>query len=196
MSPHAREKIGDNEIYHIITRGNNRQNVFQDDSDFQSYLSLIAKYKERYPILLFHYCLMNNHVHLLLKVIRSEDLKRFMQGVSQGFSRYYKQVNSYVGHLWQGRYKSFHIGKDSYLLECGRYIERNPVRAGMVTTPQDWPWSSYRHYAYGETDPLIDEHGLYLDLGATPYAQQVNYRNYVLPERPYEKLLDKQFHVI
>mgnify|MGYP001558251488 FL=1 len=142
MSPNARWQVADQEIYHLITRGNNRMKVFHTDEDFRFYLELIAKYKALHPVLLYHYCLMSNHIHLLGKVIQAGNLKKFMQGLNQSYSNYYKRVYKHSGHLWQGRYKSFLIQKDSYLLECGRYIERNPLRAKMVEDPKDWPWSS------------------------------------------------------
>lgn len=193
MSPNARWYIADNEIYHIITRGNNKMKVFHSKSDFIIYVKLITKYKALYPLFLYHYCLMPNHIHLLLKTSKGKDLKKFMQGVNQSYSNYYKRTYNHTGHLWQGRFKSFLIQKESYLLDCGRYIERNPLRAGLVQDPLEWPWSSYAFYSTGEANPLIEEHGLYLQLGRTPTERQVNYREYVLNERPYESLLDQHF---
>jgi putative transposase len=196
MSPNARWHVTDGGIYHLVTRGNNRMGVFRTSNDFKAYLEILHKYKIRHPIFLHHYCLMSNHVHLLVRVEKREALKKFMQGVNQSYSNYYKRVYEYCGHLWQGRFKSFLIEKDNYLLECGRYIERNPLRAGIVEDPSGWPWSSYRHYAIGETNPSIDTHGLYLDLGCSPQDRQNCYRDYVMQERPYEALLDKQFQVV
>ena len=195
MSPNARWQVQDDQIYHIVTRGNNRMRVFHDTKDFAYYLKLIQDYQTKCAILLFHYCLMTNHVHLLVKVLKKEDLKRFMQGVNQSYSNHYKRLYKHTGHLWQGRYKSFLIQEDSYLLECGRYIERNPLRAKMVDDPKNWEWSSYHFYGWGKENSLIDPHGLYLDLGETPEARQMNYRDYVLKARPYESLLDKQFQI-
>jgi putative transposase len=195
MSPNARWQVADNEVYHIVTRGNNRMKVFHRSEDFAYYLGLVQKYKKKHPVLLFHYCLMTNHVHLLLKVLKGEELKRFMQGINQSYTHYYKRHYKYTGHLWQGRFKSFLIEKDAYLLECGRYIERNPVRAKLVKDPKEWPWSSYGHYAWGEPNSLINPQGLYLDLGNTFEERRSRYRSYVVEERPYETLLDQQFQV-
>lgn len=193
MSPNARWTIADDAVYHIVTRGNNQMQVFHHSEDFRSYLEMIQKYKQKYPILIYNYCLMMNHVHLLVRVLRGEDLKKLMQGVNQTYSNYYSRRHTHTGHLWQGRYKSFLIEKDSYLLECSRYIERNPVRAKLIQDPGDWPWSSYRFYAFGEPDVLIDPHPLYVDLGDEVEIRQDRYREYVLVERPYESILDEEF---
>ncbi|PIQ86077.1 MAG: transposase [Candidatus Omnitrophica bacterium CG11_big_fil_rev_8_21_14_0_20_45_26] len=169
--------------------------VFCAEDDFRMYLRALLKYKYEFGVLIYHYCLMSNHIHLLVKVSAGEGLKRFMQGVNQTYSHYYKRTYKHFGHLWQGRYKSFLIEKDSYLLDCGRYIERNPVRARLVRNPADWSWSSYREHAFGEGNPIVETHGIYLDLGRTAKERQANYRNYILTERPYEQLIDKQFEV-
>lgn len=118
-----------------------------------------------------------------------------MQGINQVYSAYYNKTYSHVGHIWQGRFKSFLVESESYLLECGRYIERNPVRAGMVKDPQEWPVSSYRFYAHGEENDLLTPHDLYLDLGDSPITRQGNYRSYVLQPRAYEVLVDKQLSI-
>ncbi len=128
MSPDARGYVGDGDIYHVINRGNNRMRLFHTDADFIFFLDLLKQYKALFPIVLYHYCLMSNHVHFLMKTIQGSDLSRLMQGINQSYSNYYKRTYQHMGHIWQGRYKSFKITKDSYLLECGRYIERNPLK--------------------------------------------------------------------
>ena len=195
MSPDARGYVGNDEIYHVINRGNNRMRLFHGQADFIFFLDLMKQYKALFPIVLYHYCLMSNHVHLLVKTIEGKNLSKFMQGINQSYSNYYKRTCKHTGHIWQGRYKSFGIEKDSYLLECGRYIERNPLRAQMVARPEDWPWSSYLYYAFGKQNLLVEGHDLYQDLGETQKVRQANYRNYVLGKRPYETLLDKQFQI-
>ena len=113
-----------------------------------------------------------------------------MQYLLFEYSRWYRKSNEYVGHLWQGRYKSELIGKESYFLECGRYIERNPVRAKIVTRLEDYWWSSYRHYALGENNILVDNDPYYDSLSSGGQDRQKLYRDFVKIDNPYEKLVD------
>jgi putative transposase len=133
---------------------------------------------------------MSNHLHLLLEIEAAEHLPKFMQGVLQGYGRWYKTQQPYSGHVWQGRYKSPLVSKESYYLEAGRYIERNPLRAKLVTELKEYPWSSYAFYAYGQADPLVDADPYYARLGATPAARQQAYRDFVRLETPYATVLD------
>ena len=104
-----------------------------------------------------------------------------------------KTPHKYWGHVWQGRYKSPRWQRKAYYLEAGRYIERNPLRAKLVTELKAYPWSSYGYYAFGQTNPLVDEDPYYANLGATPTAQQQAYRDFVRLETPYAKVLDGHF---
>ena len=134
---------------------------------------------------------MANHIHLLGQIQKGEDLPKLMQYLLFEYSRWYRSETEYVGHLWQGRYKSPLIEQESYFLECGRYIERNPLRAEIVKKAEDYPWSSYRHYALGETDPLVDEDPYYSGLGKTPEERQRNYREFMKLKGPYDHLVDE-----
>ena len=145
--------------YHIINRGNNRREVLVDDEDFVKYIEILKRYKKQYGFRLYHYVLMNNHVHLLLEATEDGTVSRIMQGITLSHTWHYKKKYGGCGHVWQGRFKRPVIEKESYLLECARYIELNPVRAKMVEDPLEYRWSSYRSYAPGETNPL---HGVYL----------------------------------
>ena len=135
--------VMDEGYYHVIQRGNDRRKVFRDDKDYEYFCMLLRKYLKKYASYLYHYCLMSNHLHLLLKVIKAKDLSRLMQGVNLSYTLYYKGKYRFTGSLWQGRYKSIVIEKDEYLMECGRYIERNPLRAGFVKDLKDYHFSSY-----------------------------------------------------
>ena len=190
--PRKPRQLVDDGCYHIIARGNNRQFIFFAEAAFRHFLTQLAHAKARYPSRLYHYCLMSNHLHLLLQVARAEDLPHFMQGLLQGYGRWYKTQHRYVGHVWQGRYKSPCVAEESYYLEAGRYIERNPVRAKLVTEPLAYPWSSYGYYAAGRPDPLVDEDPYYAGLGATPTERQHAYRDFVQLETPYAPILDAQ----
>ncbi len=190
--PRAPRQFVDGGIYHLIARGNNRQFLFTAEDQFRYFLDLLARAKTRYPAKLYHYCVMSNHLHLLLEIAHGEELPRFMQHVLQGYSRWYAPRQGYSGHVWQGRYKSPLVAQESYYLEAGRYIERNPLRAKMVQHLKDYPWSSYPAYAYGEVNPLLDEDPYYLQLGPTPLDRQAAYRDYVRLESPYATLLDTE----
>jgi len=134
---------------------------------------------------------MTNHLHLLGHIQKGEDLPKLMQYLLFEYSRWYRKQTGYSGHLWEGRYKSPLIEKESYFLECGRYIERNPVRAHIVQRAEDYTWSSYPYYAWGGKDPLIDEDPYYGELGPDPASRQAYYREFVKLDGPYDPIVDE-----
>jgi putative transposase len=174
-------------LYHVVSRGNNRESVFNDREDFEKYLEICKRYKDRYEFKLYHWVLMNNHVHLLLETTGDSSLSKIMQGINLAYTLWFNRENGKVGHLWQDRFKSAVIERDSYLLECGRYIERNPLRAQLVKDPTEYPWSSYRVYAHGEEDGLTQRHEIYETLGGEPSQRQKAYREYVCSNRDKEE---------
>jgi putative transposase len=129
--------------YHIITRGNQKQTVFKEPTDYQKYLLLITRYKNKFEFKLFCFCLMPNHIHLIIEVDNPEDLNKIMHGLNLSYTLYFNQKYKKVGHLWQDRFKSKIIEKDAYLIECIGYIENNPIRASLVSSIQQYPWSSF-----------------------------------------------------
>ena len=152
--PRQPRLILNNVCYHIISRGNQQQAVFKDKNDFNRYVKLLLKYKNRYKFTLYGWCLMKNHVHLL---IESDQLAKTMHGINLSYAQYFESKYKMVGHFWQDRYKSFVIQKDNYLINCISYIEYNPVRANFVSRPEDYVWSSYRARALGiESNGLLD----------------------------------------
>ena len=182
----------DHGCYHLIARGNNRQFLFTEPEAFQHFLQLVARAKARYPAKLYHYCLMSNHIHLLLEIASGDHLPKFMQFILQGYARWFAHRTDYSGHVWQGRYKSPLIEHESYYLEAGRYIERNPLRARLVTDLKDYPWSSYPFYADGTPNPLLTEDPYYPQLGPTPSHRQAAYQDFVRIESPYATMLDTE----
>jgi putative transposase len=174
-------------LYHVITRGNNREWVFNEPEDFEKYLEICRRYKESHGFKLYNWVLMNNHVHMLLETNEKHPLAKVMQGINLAYTIWFNRKNKKVGHLWQDRYKSFVIERDSYLLECGRYIERNPLRAGIAKEIRLYPWSSYNVYAYGKADGLTDLHVLYENMGSEEKQRQTAYRDYVLSNRDKEE---------
>ena len=189
--PRKPRSLLDQGCYHLISRGNNHLFVFSLQGGFKKFKEVLLESKRKFVWKLFHYCLMANHVHLLGQPEKGQDLPRLMHYVLLEYSRWYRQQTGYEGYLWQGRYKSFLIERESYFLECGRYIERNPLRANLVSRVEDYPWSSYRYYAYGEPDPLTDEDPYYESLGIDRAARQHAYREFVKLEGPYDKVVDR-----
>jgi putative transposase len=167
--------------------------VFTQPAAFEHFLFLLLRAKRRYPSRLYHYCLMSNHIHFLLQIDRAEHLPKLMQGLLQGYGRWYKHRQPFSGHLWQGRYKSPLVSHESYFLEAGRYIERNPLRAKLVADLKDYRWSSYPVYAHGVVDPLVDEDPYYALLAKTPVARQQAYQEFVRLDSPYAPVLDAHF---
>lgn len=165
--------------FHILDRGNNRQVVFREEQDFAYFLRVLKKYKKKLKFKIYHLCLMPNHIHLMIEPTVEGSLPRIMMRLTLAYSSYFNKKYHGVGHVWQGRYKSSLIDKEDYFIYCGVYIELNAVRAGLVERPGDWRWSSYRFYAFGETNPLIegliDLDPYYLKLGATPQERQKKY---------------------
>ena len=147
----------DNASYHITARGNQKQNVFLCTEDYEKYLSMVKKAKRKYKILLYAYCLMRNHVHMLIEAIKSKDMSKFMHWVNRGYTAYFNAKYGKTGHLWQGRFQSRPIVKGQYLINAATYIENNPVRAGIVNDPGDYRWSSYKERCLLANNNLLDE---------------------------------------
>ena len=178
--PKIRRIIPVNAAMHLINRGNNRQYIFNNDADKLRYYSLALELKEENNITIFHYCLMDNHPHLIIWLNDESRLSKFMKQLSLSYYDYYKKTYGYSGHLWQGRFKSNIIDTDSYLLQCGKYIELNPVRARMVILPQDYLFSSYNFYAYGKPDSLLTQSPVYLALSDSQEARRKQYVDFVV----------------
>lgn len=144
MPRRARQKSASS-IYHIIWRGANRQDIFHDDEDRIQFLNILQKYQEKTKMTIFSWCLMSNHVHLLLKE-GGEDLSVTMKRIGVSFVLYYNKKYYTVGHLFQDRFRSECVETYRDLLIVTRYIHQNPTKAGMVQRPADWKWSSCRTY--------------------------------------------------
>lgn len=140
--------------YHVILRGNGGQDIFNSEADRSRFYLLIQEGIERYGHRIHAFCLMTNHVHLLVEV-RIVPLSRIMQNLSFRYTRYVNAVKKRMGHLFQGRYKGLLIDEDSYLLELTRYIHCNPVRAGLVSDPGEYRWSSHQAYLGKESIPWL-----------------------------------------
>jgi putative transposase len=162
--------------HHVIQRGNNRQTVFREDADYARYLGWLREVAAAHGIAVHAYVLMPNHVHLLVTPPTDAALSRAMQSLGRRYVRWFNDKYGRTGTLWEGRFRSAPIDADRYLLACSRYIELNPVRAGIVGAPEQYRWSSYGHHIGMRVDPLVTDHPLVWALGNTPFERQLAYR--------------------
>ena len=140
--------------HHVTQRGNRRQQVFFEDADYRAYRDLLAEYCAKAETTVWAYCLMPNHVHLILVPSHPDGLRAALGEAHRRYSRRINRRQDWQGHLWQERFHSFPMD-ETWLLACARYVEQNPVRAGLVQEPQAWPWSSARAHLAGGDDDLV-----------------------------------------
>jgi putative transposase len=164
MPRRARLRIADMPV-HIIQRGNNRGACFFSDTDYLVYLRHLEELSARFACSVHAYVLMTNHVHLLLSSRELDGASSVMKHLGQRYVQYVNRSYARSGTLWEGRFRSSIVQADLYLLRCQRYIELNPVRAGMVEHPAEYRWSSFGANAMGKPDCLITPHPAYLALG-------------------------------
>lgn len=161
--------------HHIIQRGNNRQPIFAAAADYGTLLGMLDEAARKFGVDLHAYVLMSNHFHLLATPASSDGIPQMMQALGRGYVRYFNRCQQRTGTLWEGRYRSTLIQAERYLLACMVYIDLNPVRAGMVGEPTEYPWSSHLHYVGRRFDKLVTPHPLYWELGNTPFARDAAY---------------------
>ncbi len=161
---------------HIIQRGNNRQVCFNSREDLAAYAYWLKEFSVKYHVEIHAWVFMTNHVHLLVTPRVQSAVSKLMQSLGRQYVQYFNKTYQRSGTLWEGRYKSCIVQTSEYLLQCYRYIELNPVRAGIVANPSEFAWSSYRANALGKSSLLITPHNEYLQLGKTPEERQLQYR--------------------
>ena len=154
--PRTARFLPDNVCYHIIARGNQRQKIFINVSDYNYYVRLLKKYKTKFNIAIYGFCLMPNHVHFIVQPGESNCLSHFMKGLNQTYAQYFNERYQKCGHLWQERFKSIIIDKENYLFDCIKYVEFNPVRAELAKSPSAYHWSSYQNRVLGKKDGVLD----------------------------------------
>ncbi|MFH1441572.1 MAG: transposase [Candidatus Omnitrophota bacterium] len=160
-------------IYHIYSRSNGKIPIFKSREDFIYFKSLLKRYSLRFDLKIYHWVIMSNHYHLLFELEQPKRISKIMAGLSKAYSCYYHKTYFTAGFLWQGRFKLQPVQKDSYLITCGRYIERNPVRAGMVNEAYEYPYSSAGYYCLGENNEITTENPIFISFG----IDLVNRRN-------------------
>lgn len=158
--------------HHVLQRGNNRQAIVRTDADRRAWREILGEVLEQQSIALHGYVLMDNHFHLLVSPPDGEALSRMMQSLGRRYVGTHNAVHGRTGTLWEGRFKCSPVETEPYFLACLRYIELNPVRAGMVMRAQDHAWSSAAHHVGLCHDALITDHPLYWQLGNTPFERQ------------------------
>jgi putative transposase len=167
---------------HVLQRGNNKGRVFDSARDSALYLEWLTDSAGSFGLAVHAYVLMTNHIHLLATLGAKDSLARMMQSVGIRYTRYFNGSRERTGTLWEGRYRSCVIAEDDHFLACSRYIEMNPVRAGLAASPEVYRWSSYKANASGREDALITPHETYVRLGADDAARRASYR--ALFEKP------------
>jgi putative transposase len=183
--PRTSRVVLENYPHHVIQRGHNRQVVFASDEDYGYYLDNLREWKETLGCKVYAFCLMTNHVHLLIDPCeKKENLALLMKRVAARQTRYANKLEKCTGTLWEGRYKSSAISTNEYLLACSRYIELNPVRAGIVKNPIDYKWSSYRLKISPGNKNWLDLDPLFEGLGSNANERAIKYRAWVLGSIP------------
>jgi putative transposase len=162
--------------YHVVQRGNNREPCFIEPENYQFYLELWKTLSIRYGVAIHAYCLMTNHIHFLVTPENEASISNTMKVVGSRYAQYINLKYKRTGTLWEGRHRSSMVQTERYLLTCMRYIELNPVRAGMVKRPEEYKWSSYGVNAWGDKSN-ISPHYEYLQLGKTDEERCEVYRD-------------------
>ena len=189
--PRKRREESTTGIYHWIVRGMNKKHLFHHGKDFQRFRELILEYKIIYSILVYHYCFMTNHVHMLIQTARLNQLAKFSHYVQRRYAYYYCGKYKWTGSVFQRGYRSIVIERDEYLLECGRYIERNPIKAKLAKAAGDYIYSSFDYYAKGNPDELLDVSPAYLGLSPDLTERKRIYADYVNQTRIQEEMAEK-----
>ena len=175
---------------HVVQRGNNRQIFFASDADMKAYANWLREGADKFGVSLHAWVFMTNHVHLLLTPHKPDSISRCMQYLGRYYVRYFNHRHQRSGTLFEGRFKSSIVQTQRYLLACQRYIELNPVRAGMVSDPADYTWSSYPAHAFGRAAKMWQPHTEYLALGNSKQSRLSAYRRLFAQELPAKLITD------
>ena len=177
--------------HHVLQRGHNRQPIFLNAADREYFLQLLRSSASRFGVAVHAYVLMDDHFHLLATPQTGPALSAMMQMVGRGYARYFNAGHARTGTLWDGRYRATVLQARAHLLECMVYLDLNPVRRGLAVTAQDYPWSSFGHYAGVRTDPVVAVPDVVWRLGNTPFARESAYR-----ERVEQGLMSEQVEAL
>lgn len=174
-----RHQLTQSLVYHVFNRSNARLPIFHSESDFKHFISLLKDYSSSFKLKIYHWVIMDNHYHLLLEIEEPESISSCMAGLARAYTHYYHKAYQTSGFLWQGRFKLQPVQKERYLIACGRYIERNPVRAGVVQEVALYPYSSAEFYCLGKADEITVEDPTYRDFGCDTIMRQTKYKEFL-----------------
>jgi putative transposase len=174
--------------WHITQRGVNRSATFKGSADYRVFLTIMRLESQRTGVRIHAYALMGNHLHLLATPLSETSFPSLMQGIGRRYVQFFNRCHDRSGALWESRYRTALVHDDRYWLTCMRYVELNPVRAGIVEDPKEYRWSSYAHHALGRTDGAITDHPVYLALGASAAERQCAWREICGQELPAPEL--------
>ena len=165
-------------FYHVTSRGNERKDIFKSNTDREMFLSYLASAQEKYEAVVHAYCLMSNHYHLMIETPQG-NLSQIMKYINSSYTNFFNIKRKRTGHLLQGRYKAVLVEADAYAAELSRYIHLNPVRAGMVRSPEEYRWSSYSYYTERSSPSWLKTGFILGYFGTDPTQSRRDYRNYV-----------------
>jgi putative transposase len=166
-------------VYHVFNRSNARVPIFNLEGDCYHFIKLLKDYSNRFNLKVYHWVIMSNHYHLLFEIEEPENISKLMAGLNRAYTHYYHKAYFTAGFLWQGRFKMQPVQKERYLIACGRYIERNPVRANIALEAQDYQYSSAGFYCFGKSDGLTVEDPMFMQFGLEKVKRQAAYAEFL-----------------
>ncbi len=161
---------------HVFTRSIEKHRIFKNDKDFEQFKKALGEAKTEYGFEVFHYCVMQTHFHLIVRISDVQNFSKGMKTIKKDCTHWYNRKQQRFGPIWRDRFKCKLIENEQYLFACGRYVEDNPVRAGLVKEAVDWPHSSSRHYHLGEKDTIVD-----------PYPELAEVKDLKIDEAEFER---------
>jgi putative transposase len=164
-------------LHHIVSKGNNSQSLFKDDSDYKFYLNLLENARKNFPVQIYNYVLLNNTIHLTIEPLQQGNLSKFMEMVSKNYARYFNKKYNQTGHVFQGRFKSFLLQSEKYFFTSCNYINSVTQKAALEAGQKSYKWSAFSYLAHGKSSDIkIDLHELYTNLGGNDYERQIVFK--------------------
>jgi putative transposase len=166
-------------MYHAYNRSNGGDTIFHDDADYRKFMDLVQRYSSSFSMKIYHWVIMPTHFHLLFELTDPRRISKLLAGLTVVYTRYHHVRYATHGFLWQGRFKLQPVQKERYLIACGRYIERNPVEAGLCAEADEYSYSSARFYTHGIADGITFEDPTYANFGSNVISRQERYRDFL-----------------